>query len=95
MSLLSKLKSPKKTAKEMRIVVLGLDNAGKTTILESFSNEPLQNIAPTKSFNIKGLVCFFHNIRSMMVSESTFGTLVVIKHFVLTGKIMCNSAMDS
>ena len=41
--------------KEARILVLGLDNAGKTTILRALSDEETDNIAPTQGFNIKAL----------------------------------------
>ncbi|CAI2381607.1 unnamed protein product [Moneuplotes crassus] len=41
--------------KEARILVLGLDNSGKTTILKSLSDEDTENIAPTQGFNIKAL----------------------------------------
>ena len=41
--------------KEARILVLGLDNAGKTTILKALSDEDTENIAPTQGFNIKAL----------------------------------------
>jgi GTPase SAR1 family protein len=33
---------------QARFLVLGLDNAGKTTILKHLSNEEIQNIAPTQ-----------------------------------------------
>ncbi len=35
--------------------VLGLDNAGKTTILKSIANEDIQSIMPTQGFNVKTL----------------------------------------
>ena len=36
-----------KSEKEARILVLGLDNSGKTTILRALSDEETENIAPT------------------------------------------------
>ena len=36
-------------------MVLGLDNAGKTTILKTLSDEDIKNIQPTHGFNIKNL----------------------------------------
>ena len=48
--------NPKKwEKKEARLVVLGLDNAGKTTILKKLSKESIQNICPTQGFNLKKL----------------------------------------
>ena len=46
----------KKSEKEARILVLGLDNAGKTTILKAMSEEDINTIMPTQGFNIKALV---------------------------------------
>ena len=43
----------KKKDKEYKILVLGLDNAGKTTILKSITGESLKNIQPTKGFTVK------------------------------------------
>ena len=40
---------------EARILVLGLDNAGKTTILKKLSDEEITHIMPTQGFNIKSL----------------------------------------
>lgn len=37
-------------------MVLGLDNAGKTTILKTLSEEDISHIMPTQGFNIKSLV---------------------------------------
>lgn len=56
MGLLSLLKKMKTNEKEARILVLGLDNAGKTTILKKLSEEDIQHIMPTQGFNIKSLV---------------------------------------
>lgn len=41
--------------KEIRLLILGLDNAGKTTILRKFCGEPIDTIEPTLGFNIKTL----------------------------------------
>lgn len=56
MGLLRLLRSLKKNEKEARILVLGLDNAGKTTILKALSEEDISTIMPTQGFNIKALV---------------------------------------
>ena len=56
MGLLNLLRSLKKSEKEARILVLGLDNAGKTTILKAMSEEDINTIMPTQGFNIKSLV---------------------------------------
>merc|ERR1719291_1249619 len=42
--------------KEARILMLGLDNAGKTTILKKMSEEDISHIMPTQGFNIKSIV---------------------------------------
>ena len=39
--------------KEGRILLLGLDNAGKTTILKQLSDEEVNNVMPTQGFNVK------------------------------------------
>jgi len=55
MGLLSILKKLKQKEKEVRLLMLGLDNAGKTTILKKFNGEDINEIAPTLGFNIKTL----------------------------------------
>ncbi|PSN36516.1 ADP-ribosylation factor-like protein 2 [Blattella germanica] len=55
MGLLTVLKKMKLKEKEMRILMLGLDNAGKTTILKRFNGEEIDTISPTLGFNIKTL----------------------------------------
>ena len=46
----------KRDEREARILVLGLDNAGKTTILRALSDEDITHITPTQGFNIKSLI---------------------------------------
>eukprot|EP00588_Corethron_pennatum_P011795 CAMPEP_0194267052 /NCGR_PEP_ID=MMETSP0169-20130528/1729_1 /TAXON_ID=218684 /ORGANISM="Corethron pennatum, Strain L29A3" /LENGTH=187 /DNA_ID=CAMNT_0039007855 /DNA_START=215 /DNA_END=778 /DNA_ORIENTATION=- len=56
MGLLSILKKVKAKEREVRLLILGLDNAGKTTILRKFNGEPTHRIEPTLGFNIKTLI---------------------------------------
>ncbi|KAI8893874.1 ADP-ribosylation factor family-domain-containing protein [Globomyces pollinis-pini] len=55
MGLLTILKKLKAKEKQIRILILGLDNAGKTTILKRINGEDITKIAPTLGFNIKTL----------------------------------------
>jgi ADP-ribosylation factor-like protein 3 len=55
MGLLSMLRSLKKSNKELRLLLLGLDNAGKTSCLKKLSDEEIAHIMPTQGFNIKSL----------------------------------------
>ena len=53
---LSYIKYKKQTDQEARLLVLGLDNSGKTTILKKLSDEDITHIMPTQGFNIKSLM---------------------------------------
>ncbi len=55
MGLLTILKKVKQKEKEVRLLMLGLDNAGKTTIVKKFNGEDISTISPTLGFNIKTL----------------------------------------
>ena len=55
MGLLTILKKIKQKEKELRILILGLDNAGKTTVMKKISGENIHEISPTVGFNIKSL----------------------------------------
>lgn len=55
MGLLTILKKMKQKEKEVRILMLGLDNAGKTTIVKKFNGEDISTISPTLGFSIKTL----------------------------------------
>ena len=55
MGLLTILKKTKEKEREVRLLMLGLDNAGKTTILKKYNGEDISHISPTLGFNIKTL----------------------------------------
>eukprot|EP00919_Chromeraceae_sp_WS-2016_P053289 GHVR01126554.1.p1 GENE.GHVR01126554.1~~GHVR01126554.1.p1 ORF type:complete len:121 (-),score=21.46 GHVR01126554.1:346-708(-) len=55
MGLLKVLRKTKLKEKQMRILMLGLDNAGKTTIVKKFNGEDVTTISPTLGFNIQTL----------------------------------------
>ncbi|KAI1646122.1 ARF/SAR superfamily [Daldinia loculata] len=51
--MLSILRKARLKDKEMRILMLGLDNAGKTTIVKRVMNEDVNTVSPTLGFIIK------------------------------------------
>ncbi|KAK4696473.1 hypothetical protein P7C71_g1455, partial [Lecanoromycetidae sp. Uapishka_2] len=51
--MLSILRKARLKDKEMRILMLGLDNAGKTTIVKKLMNEDVNTVSPTLGFIIK------------------------------------------
>lgn len=53
LAILRKLKSSPE--RELRILLLGLDNAGKTTLLKQLASEDVSHITPTQGFNIKSV----------------------------------------
>ncbi|KAH6581492.1 hypothetical protein BASA50_002520 [Batrachochytrium salamandrivorans] len=53
MGLLSLLRKLKRSEREIRILLLGLDNAGKTSLLKRLASEDISEIKPTQGFNIK------------------------------------------
>jgi len=55
MGILKIIQGLRRSEKEAKILVLGLDNAGKTTILKALSDEDITKITPTFGFNIKSL----------------------------------------
>ncbi|KAJ3192823.1 ADP-ribosylation factor protein 3 [Irineochytrium annulatum] len=55
-SLFSILRRLRKTAdRELRFLLLGLDNAGKTSILKRLALEDITEVKPTQGFNIKSV----------------------------------------
>ncbi|EPY54200.1 ADP-ribosylation factor Alp41 [Schizosaccharomyces cryophilus OY26] len=53
MGLLTILRKQKLKEKEARVLLLGLDNAGKTTILKRLLNENISTVSPTFGFQIR------------------------------------------
>ena len=53
MGLLRLLQQMRRSSNECRILLLGLDNAGKTTILKNLCNEDPTTTSPTRGFNVK------------------------------------------
>ena len=41
--------------KDARLLLLGLDNSGKTTIIRALSDENILLVSPTQGFNVKSL----------------------------------------
>mmetsp|Transcript_861 Transcript_861/g.2320 ORF Transcript_861/g.2320 Transcript_861/m.2320 type:complete len:187 (+) Transcript_861:40-600(+) len=56
MGLLSLLRSLKQSDHEYRVLMLGLDNSGKTTALKQLAGEDVKHVTPTQGFNIKSVV---------------------------------------
>lgn len=52
MGLLSVIRKQKLKENELRVLVLGLDNAGKSTITKKLKNEDVNSVAPTLGFQI-------------------------------------------
>lgn len=53
MGLLRLLQQMRRSDNQCRILLLGLDNAGKTTILKNLCNEDPTETSPTRGFNVK------------------------------------------
>ncbi len=56
MGLLELLRKLKRTDRDNKILILGLDNAGKTTLLKHLSSENNTNTSTTKGFNVKTIL---------------------------------------
>ncbi|KRZ92751.1 ADP-ribosylation factor-like protein 3 [Trichinella sp. T8] len=54
LALLKRLKAT--SGRDVRILLLGLDNAGKTTLLKGLVSEDITHVTPTQGFNIKSVV---------------------------------------
>lgn len=65
LSVIEKLKGS--TEQEVRIVLLGLDNAGKTTLLKSLASEDVNTITPTQvgGNDSELITCRLHGLLSL------------------------------
>lgn len=52
----SRVAQVKSKERELRVLVVGLDNAGKTTIVKRVNGESIDEISPTLGFNIKSMM---------------------------------------
>ena len=68
MGLLDLLRKLKSSDNEARILVLGLDNAGKTTILKKLSKEEIAHIMPTQ------VSCVYHHRELALSSNFHWGS---------------------
>ena len=55
MGLLTILRKLREKEREMRLLILGLDNAGKTTMVLKFNGDDIDNIEPTLGALSKGI----------------------------------------
>ena len=87
MGLLSLLSGLKRSAKEARIIVLGLDNAGKTTILRRLADEEVSQTMPTQGFNIKSVSHEGFKLNVWDIGGSNLGCLYSFHHVSSTTKL--------
>ena len=76
-------KMNKKSKQELRILLLGLDNAGKTTILKSLASEQVDHITPTQ---------VNHDISSSCNSLFIFFSMIISDFFIFNKKISSKAA---
>ncbi|KIO20999.1 hypothetical protein M407DRAFT_245629 [Tulasnella calospora MUT 4182] len=56
MGLLTIIRKNRRKEREMRVLFLGLDNAGKTTIIKRLNGDDINSISPTLGFEIKTFI---------------------------------------
>ncbi len=100
MGLLTLLRKLKRTDKEARILVLGLDNAGKTTILKKLADEDITHTMPTQGFNIKSVQHEGFKLNVWDIGGEIFHTLGIVskarfKSYTLNLYFVCRSKDDS
>lgn len=82
-SVIEKLKGT--TEQELRIVLLGLDNAGKTTLLKQLASEDVNTITPTQVR--RAATRDFQSTRFFTVCSCTFLICLFKKKYYLTTRL--------
>lgn len=67
------LRKLKSNGKQKRILILGLDNSGKTTILKRLSFEDASRTSPTQGFNVSKL-----SVDSELFSNLSLSSKIVL-----------------
>ncbi|EOB14775.1 ADP-ribosylation factor-like protein 2 [Nosema bombycis CQ1] len=62
------IKEIKRNSQEIKIVVVGLDNAGKTTIINSLFNKSIDNVSPTFGYSIN-----LYNYKDVLIQVLDIG----------------------
>ena len=72
--------------RELRVLMVGLDNAGKTTVVKRVNGESIDEISPTLGFNIKTMTYGDYSLN--------VGTSGDKRRFERTGEIITRRRMD-
>jgi GTPase SAR1 family protein len=81
MGLLRVLRKLKLKEKEMWILFLGLDNAGKSSVIKAFMGESIDDLSPTLGFEIKTVECQGYRLSCWDVRGSNDNSRVLEKLF--------------
>ncbi|KAM0788682.1 hypothetical protein ACM66B_002779 [Microbotryomycetes sp. NB124-2] len=71
MGLLTIIRKTRLKEKQVRVLMLGLDNAGKTTIVQRLLNKDVNKVAPTLGFSIKTLTYQGYNLNIWDIGGQT------------------------
>lgn len=78
MSVLKIIRKLKEKDQEIRLLILGLDNAGKTTVMNRFLGHDVDQISPTVGFNIQTIQYKFPtSIQQDAISDTSSYSLTI------------------
>ena len=108
MGLLRFLRKLKLKEKEMRILFLGLDNAGKSSVIKAFMGQSIDDLSPTLGFEIKTVECQGYRLSCWDVGgqstiraywrnyfEATDGVVWVVDSTDRERMALCKKELDS